>query len=162
MRGRPLVIPWAEEAATLREAYRREQDPEVRPRLQALWLLRAGHSLRQTAEVVGVHYVSVQTWVAWYRQGGLVEVRRHKNGGRQGRAPFLSAAQLEQVAQQAQQGTFRTAHDVQAWLAATYAVRYSRGGIYSLLARLKWKPKVPRPQAMTASVEAQAAWKRGA
>jgi transposase len=162
MRGRPLVIAWQEEAATLREAYRREKDAEVRPRLHALWLLRAGHSLRQTAAVVGVHYVSVQTWIAWYRQGGLEEVRRHRNGGRQGRAPFLSAAQVEQFGQQARQGTFRTAQDARAWLAATYGVQYRRGGIYSLLARLKWKPKVPRPQAINASVEAQEAWKKGA
>ena len=55
MRGRPLLIAWQEEATTLRQAYRRERDPELRPRLQALWLLRAGHPLRQVAEVVGVH-----------------------------------------------------------------------------------------------------------
>jgi transposase len=161
MRGRPLVIEWQDEATKLREEYRREKDPEIHPRLQALWLLRAGHPLRQTAELVGVHYVTVQTWVAWYRRGGLAEVRRHKNGGRQGRRPFLGAAQREQLAQQAALGTFRTARDVQDWLVQTCGVHYTRGGLYSLLARLGWKPKVSRPQAINASAPAQEEWKKG-
>jgi transposase len=161
MRGRPLIIAWQEEATTLRQAYRRERDPELRPRLQALWLLRAGHPLRQVAEVVGVHYVTVQTWIAWYRRGGLAEVRRHKNGGRQGRRPLLSAAQREALAQHAALGTFRTARDVGDWLSQTWGVRYSRGGLYGLLARLGWKPKVTRAQAITASAGEQEGWKKG-
>jgi transposase len=161
MRGRPLVIEWQEEATTLREAYRREKDAEIRPRLQALWLVRAGHPLRQTAALVGVHYVTLQTWLAWYRQGGLAEVRRHQNGGRQGRPSLLTATQRAQLAQHATSGTVRTARDVGDWLVQTYGVQYTRGGLYSLLARLGWKPKVTRPQAINASASAQEEWKKG-
>jgi transposase len=159
--GRPLVIEWREDAAELREAYRRERDAEVRPRLQALWLVREGRSLREVAALVGVHYVTLQRWVAWYRAGGLAEVRRHKNGGRQGRAPFLAPGRVGAFAARARQGAFRTAEDARAWLRAELGVAYTRGGIYSLLARLGWKPKRPRPQAMTTSAEVQEAWKRG-
>jgi transposase len=74
--------------------------------------VRAGHPLRQTAALVGVHYVTLQTWLAWYRQGGLAEVRRHQNGGRQGRPSLLTATQRAQLAQQATSGTVRTARDV--------------------------------------------------
>lgn len=161
MRGRPLVIAWQEDAATLRASYRAEQDGEVRPRLHALWLLRTGHSLAETARLVGVHYVTLQTWVAWYRRGGLAEVRRHKNGGRQGRASYLRPDQLAHLAAQAQAGQFRTARDVQAWIRTTFGVSYALGGVYNLLARLRWTPKVPRPQSITTSPAVQEAWKRG-
>jgi transposase len=156
------VIPWQEDAATLRHLYHRERDAAIRPRLHALWLLRDGQRLRQVAALLDVHYVTVQDWVAWYRRGGLAEVRRHKVGGRKGRASFLEAGQVQQLQQQAQTGRLRTAGDVRAWIAQTFGVQYSRGGIYSLLARLRWKPKVTRPQSSTSSLEVQEQWKKGA
>lgn len=161
MRGRPLVIEWQEDAGTLHAAYRREADGEIQPRVHALWLLREGHSLGETAQLVGVHYVTLQTWVGWYRRGGLAEVRRHRNGGRQGRASYLRPEQLAQLRVQAQAGQFRTARDVQEWVRTTFGVSYALGGIYNLLARLRWKPKVPRPQAITTSPAVQEAWKKG-
>jgi transposase len=118
--------------------------------------------MQQTAELVGAHYVTLQQWVAWYRAGGIAEVRRHRHGGRQGQPCKLTAAQLEQLSTEAARGTFRTAADVQAWIATTFGVQYARGGIYNLLARLRWKPKVPRPQAMNAAPAAQQEWKKGA
>jgi transposase len=156
-----LVIPWQEDAATLRELYHHERAGAIRPRLHALWLLRDEQPLRQVAALLDVHHVTVQDWVAWYRQGGVAEVRRHKLGGGQGRACFLDAAQPQQPEEQAKTGTFRTAGDVQAWIAQPFAVDYSRGGIYNLLARLRWKPKVTRPQATTTSAETQEQWKKG-
>jgi transposase len=156
-----LELNWQEAVPALRQAYRHEKDGELRPRLHALWLLREGRSLAEVAALVGVHYVTLQTWVAWYRRGGLAEVRRHKNAGRQGRRPLLSAAQREHLVQQAQGGDFRTARDVGDWLVQTYGVHYSRGGLYSLLARLGWKPKATRPQAINASASAQEGWKKG-
>jgi transposase len=161
MRGRKLVIEWQEDAETLRELYRDEHDAEIKPRLHALWLLRSGHSMQQTAELVGIHYVTLQQWVAWYRAGGVPELVHHKHGGRQGRPSKLNAQQIEQLNQQAVQGNFRTAHDVQEWLANTFGVQYRRGGIYGLLARLGWKPKTTRPQAMNAPLAEQEGWKKG-
>ena len=142
-RGRPLIIPWQEDAATPRTLYQRERDSAFRARLHALWLLRAGHPMGEVAALPAVHYVTVQGWVRWYRQGGLADVQRRKRGGGRGRASFLTAAQLDQLQHQAQAGTFRTAADVQQWLAAQFQIHYSRGGIYNLLARRRWKPKVP-------------------
>lgn len=161
MRGRKLVIAWQEEAATLREVYRQEEDAEIKPRLHALWLLRSGYSMRQAADLVACHYVTLQQWVAWYRAGGVAEVRRHQHGGRQGAPSKLTPIQLAQVSTAAEQGNFRTAQDVQAWIAQTFGVQYALGGIYTLVARHKWKPKVPRPQAMKVDDAVQAAWKKG-
>jgi transposase len=161
MRGRKLVINWQEDAPTLQQLYKRERDAEIRPRLHALWLLRAGHSMRQVAELVSIHYVTLQQWVAWYRAGGVEEVRRHKNGGRQGRACLLSNEQIERLTEHSKLGLFRTADDVRAWVATTFDVHYRPGSINFLLSRLGWKPKTTRPQAITASPVEQEEWKKG-
>jgi hypothetical protein len=86
--GRPLKISWQDDETALFQRYRAEKQPDLKPRLHALWLLRQGHSLTETAKVLGVHYTSVQQWVAWYRQGGMAEVRSHRKMG-QGQPPGL-------------------------------------------------------------------------
>jgi len=40
-------------------------------------------------------------------------------------------------------------------------VTYSEGGMYTLLARLRCAPKVPRPLHAKANLEDQEAWKKG-
>jgi transposase len=161
MPGRKLNIPWHEDAETLRQLYRHEQDAEVKPRIQALWLLRSGHSAHQTADLVGVHYSSLLDWVGWYRAGGIAEVRRHKQGGRLGRVCRLSAAQIAQLQQRAANGQFRTAADAGQWLADTFGVHYQPSGLYRLLHRLGWQSRRTGPQAVTPAVSAQAAQKKG-
>lgn len=60
-----MVSEWQEDAETVRVAYRQEEDGEIQPRLQALWLLREGHGLAETARLVSVHYVTRHRWIAW-------------------------------------------------------------------------------------------------
>ncbi len=59
MRGRRLVIDWQEDELTLWQRYRAEPVPELRTRWQALWLLRQGRSVTETAALVGVHRCSL-------------------------------------------------------------------------------------------------------
>lgn len=158
--GRPFRIEWQDDVATLGAAYRAERDPEVRPRLQALWLVRQGRSLQDTAAVVGVHYRTLQTWLAWYRTGGVAAVRAHHQAGI-GRAAYLTAEQRAQLMEQVASGAFFTAKDVQQWVADTYGVQYRLKGIYRLLARLGCHPKVPRPFNPRSTEAEQAAWKKG-
>jgi transposase len=158
--GRPLRIDWQDDVAGLATAYRAERDREVRPRLQALWLLRQGRSLRDSAAVVGVHYRTLQTWLGWYRLGGLAAVRAHHQAGK-GRTAYLTAAQQAQLVDQAASGAFFTAKDVQQWLAQTFGVQYRLKGVYRLLARLGCHPKRPRPYNPRSSEAEQAAWKKG-
>ncbi len=112
------------------------------------------------AEAVGTHYRSVQRWVGWYRAGGVAAVRAHRMGGT-GQAPFLSAAQQEEVATAVASGRFRTGEQIRGWIVARFGVEYTLGGLYSLLKRLRCRPKVPRPIHAQADPAAQAAWKRG-
>jgi transposase len=154
---------WREEDTeeVLRAAYRAEQRVDVRQRLQALWLLRSGErKLDEVATVVGVHYRSVQYWVAWYREGGLAAVRSHRIGG-YGQTSRLTPEQQEQLAQEVETGRFHNATAIRAWVAETFGVSYTEGGMYSLLERLRCKPKVPRPLHEQANLAKQEAWKRG-
>jgi transposase len=158
--GRPLKVSWQDDEATLFRKYRAEKQPDLKPRLHTLWLLRQGHSLTETATVLGVHYTSVQQWVAWYRQGGVAEVLAHRKIG-QGQPPWLTPAQQEQLGVQVAQGQFRTARAAVQWVKETFGVEYKLKGMYSLLKRLKGKKKVPRPLATNTSLEAQEEWKKG-
>lgn len=158
--GRPLRLEWRDDVASLGAAYRAGRDPEVRPRLQALWLARQGRSLRDTAAVVGVHYRTLQTWLAWYRGGGLAAVRAHRQAGT-GRAAYLTAGQQAQLVERVATGAFFTAKDVQRWVADTYGVQHRLKGVYRLLARLGCRPKVPRPHNPRSTEVEQAAWQKG-
>jgi len=158
-----LVVAWRDEdtEAALRTAYRAEQRADVRQRLHALWLLRSGERrLGAVTTVLGVDYRSVQRWVAWYRDGGLEEVQSHHAGG-YGQTPRLTEEQQEQLATEVETGRFRNAVAIRAWVAETFGVTYAEGGMYSLLERLRCKPKVPRPLHEKANLAEQEAWKKG-
>ena len=162
-RGRPFVVAWRDEDTeeALRTAYRAERDPALRQRVQALWLLRGDTRLvGEVASVVGVDYRTVQRWVRWYRSGGLAAIRSHRLGG-PGQPPRLTPEQQEQVAQAVETGRFRSAATIRVWITETFGVTYSEGGMYTLLARLRCAPKVPRPLHAKANLEDQEAWKKG-
>ena len=162
MRGRPFEVAWRAEDTTeaLKTAYRRERDIELRTRLHGLWLLRSGRRLSSVAATVGVHYRTVQTWVAWYREGGVPNVFSHKMGGK-GQEPFLTNEVQVEVAEEVGTGRFRTAGEIRDWIAEQYGVTYKIGSIYSLMHRLRCAPKVPRPVHAKADQEQQASWKKG-
>ena len=162
MRGRPFEVTWRQEDTTeaLKAAYQRERDSEPRTRLHGLWLLRSGWRLPSVAAAVGVHYRTVQTWVGWYREGGVAAVVSHRKGGK-GQEPYLTDEAEEQVASEVATGRFRMAGEIRDWIAEQYGVTYKMGGIYSLMHRLRCRPKVPRPMHAKADAEQQASWKKG-
>ena len=162
MCARRLHIEWQEDADTLFRLYKEEEEPELRVRWHALWLLRRGYTVAEVEKVLGVHERSVRRWIKWYRVGGVAEVRRHRRGGRQGRTPKLTPEQQEQLKARAAEGHFRTIEDAVEWVRETFKVEYTYWGMRSLFVRLKIKRKVPRPVAVKADAEAQAAWKKGA
>jgi len=161
-RGRPLAVEWAagDDAASLQARYRRERRADVRPRLHGLWLVRAGRSAREAAEVLGVHERTVTRWLEWYRKGGLAAVEGRHAGG-QGAPSFLAAEQRAALADEVATGRFRTAAEIRRWVQERWGVAYAEGGMYALLARLRCSPKVPRPVHEKADHLAQARWKKG-
>ena len=161
-RGRPLAVEWAaeDEAASLHARYRRERRADVRPRVHGLWLVRAGRSAREAAEVLGVHERTVTRWLEWYRAGGLAAVEGRHAGG-QGAPSFLTPEQRAELAAEVATGRFRTAAEIRRWVLERWGVAYTEGGMYALLARLRCAPKVPRPVHEKADTVAQARWKKG-
>lgn len=162
MRGKVFAVDWRDEdtAEVLKGTYQAERDGQVRTRLHGLWLLRAGRSLSEVAAVVGVDYRTVQRWAAWYRRGGLAEVRGHKMGGT-GQVPFLSPAQEAELAEEIATGRFRQGEQMRGYIQERYGVSYTIGGIYSLADRLACAPKVPRPVHAQADPAVRAGFKRG-
>lgn len=161
-RGRKLTVVWAAEddAASLYARYRRERRADVRPRLHGLWLVRRGHTTRETAEVLGVDERTVQRWLAWYRAGGLAPLEG-RHAGSQGAPSFLTSEQTAELAEEVATGRFRTAAEIRRWVAERWGVSYTEGGMYALLKRLRCAPKVPRPVHEKADHPAQARWKKG-
>jgi transposase len=161
--ARQLVVEWREDAATLQRLYQRERDGPQRTRWHALWLLRSGQQLCRVAQTLGVAPRTLQNWVRWYREGGLVELRRHRMGGpRRLGACRLTPAQQEGLRALTRTGTCYRVADAIDWVVQEYGVSYSYWGMWALLHRLRLRPKRPRPQAAKASLAAQATWKGGA
>ncbi len=161
-RGRPLAVEWAagDDAARLQARYRRERRADVRPRLHGLWLVRAGRSAREAAEVLGVHERTVTRWLEWYRKGGLAAVEGRHAGG-QGAPSFLTAEQRAALADEVASGRFRMAAEIRRWVLERWGVAYTEGGMYALLQRLGCAPKVPRPVHAKADAAAQARREKG-
>jgi transposase len=161
-RGRKLTVAWAagDDAARLYARYRHERRPDVRPRLHGLWLVRTGKTTREASEVLGVDERTVQRWLAWYRAGGLAPLEG-RHAGSQGAPSFLTPEQKHELAEEVATGRFRTAAEIRRWVAERWDVRYTEGGMYALLARLRCAPKVPRPIHEQADQLAQARWKKG-
>jgi transposase len=161
MNGRPLRIDWQEDEQTLYRLYKQEKDHQNRARLHALWLIRQGRSMKEVAQIVGVHYRTVQEWVAWYRKGGVEEVLQHRHGGHGGPKRRLTSQQEDELEEQASQGEIRTIWEAVDWIDKQFGVKYTYWGMRWVFQRLKWKSKVPRPISPQASEEAQEAWKKG-
>ncbi len=159
--GRPWQMEWQEDAETLAQLYKAEQDLQKRTRLHALWLLRRGKSQSETAALVGVSLRSVQKWVSWYRQGGLSEVLSKQHGGHAPVQTQLSGEQIEALRAEADAGHFRSLAEAVNWVQERFGIGYSYWGMRSLFHRFKIKKKVPRPSNPKASVEEQEAWKKG-
>jgi transposase len=159
--ARRLQIDWHEDEQTLYKLYKQEKDRQNRTRLQALWLLRQGRSMFEVATLVGVHYRTVQEWVAWYRLGGVTEVLRHRHGGHGGAERRLTPEQEAELKAKAAAGEIRTVQDAVDWAKTVHQVDYTYWGMRWVFARLELKKKVPRPKSPKASAEEQEAWKKG-
>ncbi len=79
-----------------------------------------------------------------------------------GQTSFLTAEAQAEIAEVVATGRFHAAAEIRDWIAEQYHASYTVGGVYSLLARLRCNPKVPRPINPKADLNEQEAWKQGA
>lgn len=156
------AIGWRQSADELYEQYRTEPEVGRRKRLQVLWLVRTGAEAGEAARQAGVGERTVTRWLGWYRSGGLEDVLKRLPGyGALGSECRLSAQQQAALRERSAAGQFRSTGEVRDWVAAHWGVEYKERGMYGVLARLTVHPKVPRPRAEGADLEAQEAWKKG-
>jgi transposase len=161
MRGRPLHIEWRTEDTpeTLHVAYRAERDPLIKPRLQALWMLRTGHQMVQVAEHVDFCYCAVQKWLGHYRRRGLTALFTRPV---QPPPPqHLTDAQWEVVREHLRRGTTRTLDQLRRWILRELTVDWSYSGLRKAMSRQRLALKVPRPRHEKTDRAAQAAWRKG-
>ncbi|MHB9022751.1 MAG: LacI family DNA-binding transcriptional regulator [Armatimonadota bacterium] len=73
-------ITWRSEDTieALSARFHNEAAPDLRPRWQALWLLRQGYARAEVAREVGVNPRTLRDWLAWYRAGGASAVAAHR------------------------------------------------------------------------------------
>lgn len=156
------AVNWRKEDTEeeLGHLYRMEREAELRPRWQALWLLRRGKSRAEVCDVVGITDRALRKWIAWYRQGGSEEIRRHRKRGH-GHVPLLSDEQCEEIKRRAGDGEFRIIEDVRVFVEDMWGINYTYWGMRSVLDRLKIHKRVPRPISDKADPQVQEAWKKG-
>lgn len=160
--GRHVQIEWQESEAELKQMYRQEKHPQRRSRLQALWLLRQGKTMSEISPLIGVHYRTMQRWVAWYREGGVSEVLKRTPGhAAPGRKSYLSSIQQKALLAQVARGRFHSVWEVLDWVEQRWGVRFRPGGMYDFLDRHDASLKVPRPRATQSTPELQEQWKKG-
>ena len=72
-----------EDLKSLQARLRRARDPQLRPRLHLLVLLKSGQvtTRRQAAAHLAVHRNTVALWLRTYRAGGLTALLTYKETG---------------------------------------------------------------------------------
>lgn len=157
--GQRLQLEWQETPEQLHLFYRWERNPHRKIRLQAFWHLRCGKRLQDVVDIVGVCYRTLQYWVAWYRDGGLVEVLRRIPGHGSHAIGKLTPIQERALAAKVALGLFRTVWDAVQWVRDRWNIHYSYSGLHACLQRLNCAPKVPCPRSVKADVQRQREWK---
>lgn len=159
--GRQLQILWKETPEVLMRLWKEEKDIHIRDRLWALWQIQIGRKTADVASCLGISYRTLLRWIRWYRKGGLMEVKRHKQGKGGGRRPFLTQEQQGQLYEESKKGHFRRVLDAVEWVERKWGIHYSEDGMRLLMHRLGLRWKIPRPVNPKASPEQQEAWKGG-
>jgi transposase len=152
-------------ADELAARYRAADDPVLRSQLQMIWLLVAGRTLAEVAEVTGYSTRWVRAVVRRYNEGGPDGLGDRRHGNRGG-DPLLDeagrAALTATLRKPPPEGGLWTSAKVAAWIAARTGrerVAVQRGWDY--LKRTGHSRQTPRPRhARAADAAAQAAFQK--
>lgn len=155
-----LTIP--ESAEELKQLLHRQTTAASKERLQALYWLKTGKvkTRQDLARLLARGESTVYRWLRRYKQGGLKAMLKVKAAP--GRAPKIPPDALNRLKQRlAQPEGFNSYGEVKQWLAQACQVDAAyKTGHQTVRYKLKAKLKVPRPQAIQADEQAQAAFKK--
>jgi transposase len=145
------------------EQLRQAETATVKERLQVLYWLKQDNapSISAIAQAVGKHRNTVQTWLSYYREGGLkamLTIKKSLGGVRV--IPQWAETALAKRLQEPNHG-FASYGAVQQWLAETLGVEAEYHAVYQMTRyRLKAKLKVARPQNNKQDSEQREAFKQ--
>ena len=138
-----------EDLETLQARLRSERDPQLKPRVHLLVLLKAGHvtTRRHAAAHLAVHRNTVTTWLQAYRLGGLGGLLTAKAPGAPAGQKSLPAAVFAQLqARLATPTGFTSYREVQRWLRDEFGLTLPYKTVHGIVRyQLKAKLKRPRP-----------------
>jgi transposase len=161
-KGRRIKVEWQETEDDLYKLFGAESDVKKRQKLQLLWLVRRGNSLRESCQMVAINERTGQRYLKWYREGGVENVlKRQQGGGRGQQASYLTEEQQAALKIEADAGKFKTVWEGIEWVKKQYQIQYSYEGMRGVFKRLRLKKKVPRKQHVKSDTQAQDAWKKG-
>jgi transposase len=161
-KGRPIKVEWQETENELYALFAAAIDVNKRQKLQFLWLVRTGNSLRKSSQTAAINERTGQRYLKWYREGGVENVLKRQHGGDRGQqASFLTKEQQAALKAEADAGKLKTVWEGIEWVKKEYEVEYSYEGMRGVFKRLRLKKKVPRKQHIKSDPQAQDAWKKG-
>lgn len=128
----------------LDQQIRRSKDVRQRERLSALKMASSGqYTLQMIAEAVGRARSVIQQWLAKFDEGGIEAMLDRKKPN--GRKTPLQKHMHEQIEKHLQQGSWRSANEMQRWLEDKHQIKMGLGGCYYWLGKHGGHLKVPRP-----------------
>ena len=138
-----------EDLDLLQTRLRSERDPQLRPRLHLLVLLKSGQvtTRRQAAAHLAVHRNTITGWLRQYRHGGLAALLTYKEPGAPSGQKTLPPAVFAQLqARLATTTGFASYVEIQRWLREEFALAVPYQTLHGIVRyQLKAKLKRPRP-----------------
>ena len=122
----------------------RQTTARGKERVQALYLLKGGkvQTVSELASFLGRHRVTVQDWLALYRDGGMQALLHQKRPtGRKSSIPPWAVRALKKRLQESQ--NFESYKAIHQWL-KEQGVNASYAAVYRLLRKLKIKSKMTK------------------
>jgi transposase len=139
----------SEDLDTLHRRLRSERNPQLKPRLHLLALLKSGQvtTRRQAAVHLAVHRNTITTWLQTYRHGGLDALLTPKAPGAPAGQKSLPAAVFAHLqARLATSTGFVSYLEVQRWLHDEFGLSLPYKTVHGIVHyQLKAKLKRPRP-----------------
>jgi transposase len=139
-----------EDLDTLQARLRSERDPQLRPRLHLLVLLKSGQvtTRRQAAAHLAVHRNTVALWLRTYRDGGLPALLTYKEAGAPSGQKSLPAAVFAQLqARLATTSGLASYVEIQQWLHEAFGLEVPYKTLHGIVRyQLQAKRKRPRPR----------------
>ena len=157
-----------ESEAELKKLLRKETTGSGKERIQLLYLLKSqkAKTITQASEFLGRHRVTLQDWLAKYRQGGLENLlRRSSSSGRPRKIPAWAekalAKRLEEPQRLEPHVGFESYSSICQWLQTDLGITAKYKTVHGLVYyKLKASPKIARPQSLEQSSERLEAFKK--